>query len=764
MTHSVDSGRAERRWWWLVVGAALFVWAWYSIPVLSGERTLFLRDVMHNHWGLKWLGAEALKAGEIPTFTERAGNGLVYAGNPSALPFYPGNLLYLILPFWNAFNAHFVFHWLLAACTMFWLARAFGIGRWGALVAAIAYAGGGWFMSALTFYNIATVAAWWPAAITGAYLGGRNGIAAGGLACGLALLGGEPITALLGTIPLLVVATSRHGLRRGVGTTLAIGILGLLVALPQIVASSQVLSHSFRGFRGAAADEEAAGYVFRWVRVLELLLPLPFGHPAYKGPHGWWLSERLAFYFSLHAGLVAVWLATRTLKLRTARPWWLLAVLGVLLAWMGGASPKLLIAASGGLFRFPEKFLFWLALALPILAGYGLDEMRLRVADPGRRRRVVGSLFLALSLALASVAVLRAAPAVVSFLTTPETNLDGRLNLELALLAQSQLLALQAGFAALLLATLAWVVSRGSVRMAAWIAGLQLLSVLPLTSLFITDSTAPHRQPSEWLRRLPRGAALYDTLASMPPWGKTLYRLEGEHRRIVQQVDAQSMTVATALPIGIDLPLLIDSEGMGQATYTFLMANLFFRPWSERVQWLRALGVEYVIAAEDPDLPELEPVDARRFAGSYMSLQRVKDPLPFAAWPREVLPEPSPVETLRRIGRLGDIRRTVLTERPVAGHQPGAAVRVDERHNDRVVVHVEGDGGLLFVRRQFSPLWRAWSGDQRLRTVEVPPGVHDVVLDVSKTPQRLAIGISVLASLAMLFLARSLVRRAPTSD
>ncbi|HBL32001.1 MAG TPA: hypothetical protein DD490_34695, partial [Acidobacteria bacterium] len=62
--------------------------------------------------------------------------------------------------------------------------------------------------SALTYYNVLAVAAWWPLAMLGAVRGGRAGIALGGIACGLALLGGEPVTAALAMVPLLGAAVS----------------------------------------------------------------------------------------------------------------------------------------------------------------------------------------------------------------------------------------------------------------------------------------------------------------------------------------------------------------------------------------------------------------------------------------------------------------------------------------------------------------------------------------------------------------------------
>ncbi|HXU82793.1 MAG TPA: hypothetical protein VN914_15440, partial [Polyangia bacterium] len=219
-----------------VLAAALLLWAWVCIPVVLGSRTFFLRDVFTTHLPLKAFGAEQLRAGRIPAFNPTWGLGQPFRGNPNALPFYPGNVFYLALPFWSAFGLHYALHWLIALATMGALARGLGMSRGAALVAAVTYAGSGWMVSALTFYNLLTVAAWWPLVLLGAARGGRAGIALGGIACGLALLGGEPVVATLGLVPLLVVSVTRLGWRRGFLTAVAIGALGLLIALPQIVA------------------------------------------------------------------------------------------------------------------------------------------------------------------------------------------------------------------------------------------------------------------------------------------------------------------------------------------------------------------------------------------------------------------------------------------------------------------------------------------------------------------------------------------------
>ena len=86
--------------------------------MLSGSRTLFLRDVFSVHFPLKAYGAEQLAEGRIPAFFDRWALGAPFRGNPQALAFYPSNVFYLVLPFWIAFNLHYVLHWLIAFFAM----------------------------------------------------------------------------------------------------------------------------------------------------------------------------------------------------------------------------------------------------------------------------------------------------------------------------------------------------------------------------------------------------------------------------------------------------------------------------------------------------------------------------------------------------------------------------------------------------------------------------------------------------------------------
>lgn len=757
---SEDGGaQPGRRTLWLVVCAALAVWAWHSLPILLGDRAIYYRDLASNHFALRWVGAEALRHGEIPTFVEQLGNGLPYRGNPAAVPFFPSNLLYLVLPFWNAYGGHVVLHWLLAGWTMFLLARALRMSSSAAIAAGLTYALGGWFAAVMTFYNIVAVAAWWPLVIAAGLRGGRFGIAAGGLACGVALLGGEPITAFLGVLPMLLVVAARHGLRRGLAICAAIGAIGILVALPQIVASAEVIGYSMRGFHGAS-EGDMAQYAFQWTRLLELIIPLPFGHPEYRGAHGWWLLGRVPFYFCLYAGVgglaLAVLALRRTDRATSSRPWAMVGLLGLLLAWAGGVRGDLFVKISAGLFRYPEKFLFWFALAMPILAGLGLDELRRRADEQRLTAAPRGNYRLALIAGLVLVALapllLWAAPRLQPFFPQGAADSGGPFVVELALLTQAQMVALQLSGVGVLLAAFALLAARG--RIAA-ILLLQLVSLLPVGTLVMTTPVAAYREAKAWLNALPADSGVVDARMMLPPWRSGAYLLNSEDFGAIYRVDATVASPVTVLPHGLRLPFKRDSEGLGQATFSLLSNGTARLPWNERANWLAVVGADALVSVENPAVAGLELIERRRVAGLPLHWLRVRRPLPFAFSPDEVFPDSNPVVTLRRVGNLADPMRTVITDRAVPNHQAGSTVSVVERGNDRIVLQVDGPGGLVVVRRLYHPLWRARSADRSLRTVvaqlvlmgvEVPPGSHRVVLDVPAVRSAIVAWLALLAA------------------
>lgn len=721
------TGPLGRRLLW---GALLGLWLSATLPLALGRRTLFLRDVFATHLHFKAFGARELAAGRIPAFNPAWGLGQPFRGNPNTLAFYPGNLLYLVLPFWSAFNLHYALHWLLALLTFHALARELGMGRPAALAAGLTYAGCGWTMAALTFYNILTVTAWWPLVLLGARRGTRSGLALGGLACGMALLGGEPVTATLGLAPLLVVAVSAHGLRRGPALAAGIGALGLAIALPQLVETLRVVGHTVRGTVGVSAP--SGFYALAGPRLAELLVPPPTG---WDGPLGHWLRLGDArpgpapYVVSLYGGIVGLWLAV--LAARERARWALLAAAGLALAWLGGFAGPALGALSAGLFRYPEKLLFWWALAFPVLVGWGLERAR---AEPAAARRAALALALPLALGLAAARALEG-----PWLAVPAAALAWRLALG----------------AALLLAAAA----AASKRLVLPIVALQLAALAQHAPLWVTDEVEPYARTPQWARRLGKGTEVVaSTIRSPFHHRPPALRPGPSPMQSLARASAELLEPPVGIVHGLRYPLASDLEGMHSPEMAAVLDRLPGLDWAARAHWLRALGAQAIVLSRPPGDAPLEPLDSRRVLGARIDLALVPGAVPAAWWPSALVGAADRPEVERAVERVADPVRTAVISTPAPPAQGNASIRSVESAGDRTVVEVDGGGGVLALRRGFQPLLvaRDESG-RRLETlpvhaallgIVVPAGSHRVVVDVDDRPTVAATAVALLAALA----------------
>jgi hypothetical protein len=742
--NDTQNGTGSHRGLALVALAALALWLWATVPLAVGQRTLYFRDVFTTHLPLKAFGAAQLRQGRIPAFNPTWGLGQPFRGDPNALPFYPGNLLYLVLPFWIAFNLHYALHWLLAALGMAALARALGQGKPAALVAGITYAGSGWILSGLTFYNLLAVSAWWPLVLLGAVRGGRKGIALGCLACGLALLAGEPVTAALGIAPLLLVAIQRHGPRRGVLTSAGIGLTGLLIALPQIVATARILGFTSRGALGAAGVG-AGRFHLGLARLLELIVPFPFGHPWDLGKGGYWPWDDqpgLPYILTLHLGIVGLWLALA--GARRARGWAALGGAGLVLAWAGALGGDALVALSHGLMRYPEKLLFWFALAASLLAGWGVERV---LATAGAWKGAAAGAGLALA---AAAVVFLAGARLAAWLAAG--HVDPSLATEAARnRVGAWIVALV--LAAVFLGIAAFAARRGS---ATGLAAAQLLALLPLGGLVMTAPVTAFT-PSPWLAQVGPDAQVVPGGPSGP--------LSDPSYLTLVRINAWDLGPAPGVLAGLSYPLAKDLDGLYSPLSASVLLHLPALDTDARANWMRTLGVRVVVSSEElseaPGPPRLQLVSVGGRFGGQSRLYAVDAPAPPAWWPRSVVAARNAGDAFSFVSHAPDPVADVIAARPVV-HHPGARVTLGEATPDRIEVDVWGDGGLLVLRRAFQPLLEASAGGRPLPTlpvnlsllgVEVPPGNHRVWVEVGAGPEAAAGAIAIVALLAALAMA-----------
>lgn len=372
------------------------------LPLITGARTLYLRDVLNAHFEMKSAEALALRSGYLPLVDPYRGAGQPLLGNPNSVPLYPDNLLYLFASSLWALNAHFWLHLLIAPWAMFWLAREWRLGRSAAWAAGVFYGVSGFLLSNLNFYNQIAGVAIAPALIAAMlaaarHLTGRRFAAVGGL-WALMLLAGDPFTAALAlALGLLAVlldqGCSRRLLRPSVLLALSLAA-GSLVAASQLIEMWRILPLSFRGYWGYSPTSttvaswdprQAAGWI----------LPFIFGRPDRLAEAGFWgrkfFTGNPPYYFSLYPGFLVLGLLLASgLPRGRARVWaWTAAAGGVFFS-LGRFNPLLgwfWHAQIGRSFRYPVKFWLPVAIAVAILAGIGFERTLVRT-EPGPRHKL----------------------------------------------------------------------------------------------------------------------------------------------------------------------------------------------------------------------------------------------------------------------------------------------------------------------------------------------------------------------------------------
>jgi hypothetical protein len=406
------------------------------LPMALGRVIVTYQDATLTHLPARAFIAEDLRAGRIPFVHPGASLGQPLAGNPNFGVFFPDSLLAVLLPLRVAFGLRFVLSLGFAFVGARRWARAEGIAREPAEIAALAFVLSGVFVSTWRFFNSGLALAIAPfvlAAATKLTGKGRRAVAEFGLWGGLEVLAGEPVIALL----TFLLAAGRVGLeglggaaplRRlaRAGLVLAAGfVLAGLIAAPQIAATLQILGDSSRE-RKPIPFVTATGTSVHPVRFLEQAVPFPYGRPDLRGPGGFaghrFFDNHAPYLWTLHLGLVVLGL----LALHGGgglRHEWTFAVVAAGAAvlslgkYLPGAKALYPALSLGGRIRFPVKWWYVVALAFVPLVGWSAERW-LR-GDPvrGWRRAALALLLLAAGCALVAAwppTVLAAAGPVVS--------------------------------------------------------------------------------------------------------------------------------------------------------------------------------------------------------------------------------------------------------------------------------------------------------------------------------------------------------------
>lgn len=790
MTRSVAS-RSK----WLLAAPVLLGILWISAPLIGGQRTLFLRDVMTLHYPAKLAQAKAWDEGRLPLVDPQRAGGQTLLGNPNSVALHPDNLLFRPTSVLWGLNAHFWLHWLLAPLSMVWLARRLSL-RWDAAwAAATVWALSGYFLSQLNLYNLIAGVALTPALCAAALQSlspdrrqRAVGLVAVALLVALQAVSGDPMiavqaVALAGSLSLVEAwRRERTSASRRCARTALAGAAGLLLAWPQIAAFFAILGRSFRGSFGFGGE---LGVQASWDPRLafEWLLPFAFGQPNLS----FWgdaVYGSLPLIYSTFPGVLGLVLVLSSgVPRRPAALWaWAAVALGVALA-LGRFNPVVLwLAEAPGarLLRFPVKFWLLVAVGASVLAGFGWQSFAR--AEPGSapaRRPSFAAGLLALVYVVLVALLLQFPDTVretVARLLPPGFPAERAEEIRLRWVALAGLMALTAGVAALLLR---------AVPRRRWAAP-AVLTLHVVTQLLLLQPLVPTDE-SSFYRQRPALLDVVDaerSVVQLGPYG----HFSGE-RRAAQYPDRRAFWSArrgyeeleayAGTAAGLDYELNVSAEGLDSfLTEATLLA---LRPLvdAERLQVLRALGVGTLILDRrlegSEGLGGLALARTKESYGRQLFVYTLAGSAPRVALYGDVLVASDLPQALARLTSPDfdpTVSAVITGDYEERLQAPVGELEIVELSADRLVAETRGEGpNLLVWQRSHLPLFRAEIDGEPVPVdvanlsrlaLRVPAGEHRVRLEVDRGPFLRSLGVVPLGAvllLALLWPERALLRQ-----
>jgi len=338
-------------------------------------------------WQMYW--TEAVHRGVVPLWNEYAFAGMPFLANLQSAVFYPGKLLFAVLPTAAAFGWTVWLHLVLASWFTYLFARAIGIGRWGGVVAGVAYAYCGYAVGWIAFPTLGQwVSVWLPLLLLcfERAMQTRRATWVLGAAAVVAMqfLGGHLqvsfyVLGAFAAYALYRVATAPRTMRlwgvRAAGSALA---LGVLLAAVQLLPTIELARISVRDVRPLA--DLLANVRVPWSHLALFVVPNFFGNPVgYNywgnlGKEGGFNFQESGMYVGAFTLLLAAWAVVR----RRPRSGFFtgLVVVAVLLA-TGSPLFVLLYHALPGFDQLGGlgRVLVLACFGLAMLAGAGVDDL-----------------------------------------------------------------------------------------------------------------------------------------------------------------------------------------------------------------------------------------------------------------------------------------------------------------------------------------------------------------------------------------------------
>ena len=376
-------------YYWMA-GLCLLVSIFYAQLWMPG-LVLTKRDAFHTFLPLKQYMMERLAAGELPQWFPYESLGCPLLGIPVTGLFHPFTALYWVVAVPDAYRLSTLLSCLLGAIGTFLLGRTVGLSRFGAFLSAAAFVCSGYVASMTDnisyLYSICALPLFLACIESATTTALGKWIAASAVVWASVILNGDVQTAYYyGFIALFWVILRRKPHRLwAAGLLLSITVLTVFLAGIQLAPAWTIFSGSTRANTDTFYEQS-----IRWsthpLRVPTMALS-PIGDSGEehrisrelfggKDP-----TERVSGFWaeSLYVGLPVIGLALMGMwRPHDLKIFVVLAVLSLVLATgkYGGLYEWLMqVVPLWSAFRYPEKFMGVVSLALAVLAGRGMDRI-----------------------------------------------------------------------------------------------------------------------------------------------------------------------------------------------------------------------------------------------------------------------------------------------------------------------------------------------------------------------------------------------------
>jgi Bacterial membrane protein YfhO len=729
----------------LTLGALLPYWRLLTFSVIFVTDDYFASDIFNGELPARALAGQLLRSGHLPAWTTQMCSGFPLAGSP-AEPI--GLTLFALLPPAPALDALVVVLLLVAAHGAYSLARRFGAGIAGAVLAGLAFAGSGYIACQLKHVSIVSTVVWlpWGMWLIDRALSPRPSsgwpVAAFGLVFAEQVLSGFPQSAYIAALTYGVFALYRAIAVRAQspGAAIYAPMSALAGAIVLGAAAGAVVMMPLSALGGISDRAEPLGYDWStrlayWMPNIQTFL-VPYVHGdisdnTYEGPPFFWEDYG---YVGVLTFLFALYGAYRDRR----RPIVVFTFALTLLAYvivLGRATPVFhaayLLVPGMRLFRFPTRFLIVVELGLALLAAFGLTRLR----DDLAHRWPVPSRIP--SIAVAAICVLTA---LDLFVHQPRQNPMVPADAWLAPPASVELVRSTAAQPRTFTPRHRDVHRRVFLEARGWV------NVEPYYRL--RDVLAPNLGGGFW--NVPTGDCY---VGLSPRWYVDVW---GDHNRELALMSVLSGNDfrASRLRVRPNFPTILGAYGVTHMITSFPVDGASL-PFAGRA------GSAYVYRVESA--ARVRFVAAARHMGDADAAKRLLDPAFDPS--REVLVQDGPASLHPAI------------DAAAPAPQGGLPARTEIVREDAAVLDIEADApadGFLLLADTFYPGWRAevdgrsvpvYRANLSVRTIELPKGTHKIrfTYEAPGLARGLQISIAAMAGL-LVWLAAGLYRLKRTGD